>query len=222
LSKATAEKLPDLLNKQVKREPTMALYRVYAEVVDDGDKRTFDRVNVSDLSEYEGLINMSRSYKGNGRPRKYKYKLLLCRENHHLCIKYDSPRKITVDSVAVERFHMGLLAELFYERATRSFRVTKLKLAQYLDIYADPHEDAAYTTQLTTILAMFRFVNDIAPVIICEHLKMHYDVIINMATGPSDKAIHSIAEAKSLARCKAVAMKRLTDYNMLARLRREV
>jgi len=133
-------------------------------------------------------------------------------------MQYDSPRKIALKISAKEPFNIHILAYFLYERATTSFRVKNLTLQHVVDVCADPQEDAAFTMQMDGLLAMFRLLYDIAPVIIEKKFNMHCAVSIDRAD-PSDKATLSKNDAKTLARCEKVAMKRLTDFNVLARLK---
>ena len=187
----------------------MAFCFASAQVWDDKEKRSFLRGNISDLTEIKSLINMNRSHKKNGRPRNYKYIVAVARDNYRLYIKYDGARKVEVMTTAEEPFNIGIFAKPLYEKETGSFRLTKLALVHKVDVYADPCEDAAYTVQLTGLVAMFRVLHDIVPVIIGKDIAMHCSVGTNL---------DDPAELKTIARCEAVAMKRLTDFNLLARL----
>jgi hypothetical protein len=187
----------------------MAFCFASAQVWDDKEKHSFLRGNISDLAEIKSLVNMNRSHKKNGRPRDYKYTVAVARDNYRLYLKYEGSRKVAVMATAEEPFNIGIFAKPFYERETGSFRLTKLDLVHKVDVYADPCEDAAYTAQLTGLVQMFHVVHDIVPVIIGKDIAVHCSVGINL---------DDPTELKTIARCKAVAMKRLTDFNLLARL----
>ena len=194
--------------------------------VRDGDEEyTAVSENANDLSLIKKNVHMRRSYKT--RPRKkgdvltnYRFTAFIVSDGSEFTLNYKSPAEIEIAACTNSPFSMNILGMAVYKKATDSVQITKLNLFFGMDVYADPCEDSAYTEQLTRVIACFRALHEITPVSFGAGLKLEIKVFLD-SDDPYNKAVlKRETDAEKIARCVNGAKKRLSEFDLLAKLKK--
>jgi hypothetical protein len=193
-------------------------------VLDGDEEYTVTSENADDLSLIKKSVSMRRSYKMDPRKKKevltnYRFYAVVGHDGAEFVINYKSPTEIEISACTDTPFTISIMALAVYNKPTDSLQIMGLMLLFGLDVYADPCEDSAYTVQLTRVLACFRTVHAITPVTFWKQFKAEIKVVL-MADDPLSKAmLERDKNTATIARCVKVAEKRLSDFNLLAKMK---
>jgi len=198
-------------------------FGVSVTVWDGDEKYTADSENAEDLSLIKQNVNMRRSYKTRPRKRKevltnYRFNAIVVRKDgSKFAIKYTSPFVIEFAVLTDTPFTMVAMA--VYDKATDSVQITRGDLLFSFDVYADPCEDSEYTEQLTRVLACFRILQEITPVTFAAKFRLETKVVLESEDPLHTAMLERDKNTKTISRCVKVAKKRLSDFDLLAKMK---
>ena len=190
----------------------------------EGDEQyTAESENSADLSLIKQNVNMRRSYKARTRKRKevftnYRFNAIVAREDgSKFAIKYMSP--LVIEFAVLTDTPFTILAMAVYDKATDSVQITRGNLIFSFDVYADPCEDSAYTEQLTRVIACFRILHEITSVTFATKFRLETKVVLESEDPLHTAMLERDKNTKTIARCVKVAEKRLSDFDLLAKMK---
>ena len=182
---------------------------------EDDDTRYNEVTEINDVSEIKKLVDMNRSFAMGEVPAKYEYTVRLVRDDCEMTVEYNGPDDIDVYCSAYE-YNADLTAKMAYKKDTGSLELRGLDVTFGAECGDKPLTDADISDPLSCLVAMFRLVGEIAPLVVADDVKPNYEVVCEVCS--SKKTMTRKETDNKVAMFKESVAQRLESFDFIGKL----
>jgi len=191
----------------------MAFSFASVQVFDTEAEETVVRKSINEPSEIKELINMNNSYRKPGEyVMSYRYNVKLVRDGCEFVAEYSDQSNIKVRASIREPCSLGVSAKLVYKKTTGKMHIKALSIVLGADRHMPQMNKDDIAEQISRVLAMFRHVRDIAPVVVGDKLKPTCKVAKELSSQVHRRTVREFAVYKEELK------QHLNDFNVLEKL----